>query len=129
LYVVSMMWYGSNNRKLARGTTVLEMVVAMSILTVVFVATIPLFTAIRNSWDTRQADAEVVQNGRVVIEHLFRNLIKAVRIAEVSSSSETATSNSRPSTATTIGTKSGPMAVCNSDRLDPCRIWPVPSVS
>ncbi len=88
LCVVSIMWYGNKNSRLARGTTVLEMVVAMSILTIVFVTILPLFAGIRNSWDTRQADAEVVQNGRVVIEHFVRNLVKAVRIEEVSSSSD-----------------------------------------
>jgi hypothetical protein len=79
---------GSSDR-LARGMTVLETVIALSILSVVFVTTLPLLASIRNSWDARQANAEVIQNGRVMVDHIHRNLVKAVRIEEVSPCSDT----------------------------------------
>jgi len=43
----------------------------------------------RNSWDSKQAAAETLQNGRVLIDHLNRNLSKAVRVSAVSDSAET----------------------------------------
>lgn len=73
-----------NNAETAKGMTVLEMVIAMSILSVVFAAVVPVLTGIRNSWGARQANAEAVQNGRVVVDHMYRNLIKAVRIEQIS---------------------------------------------
>lgn len=66
--------------------TLLEMVIAMSILSVVFVALVPLFAGLRNSWSGRQANAEVVQNGRIAIDHIHRHLVAAARIEQVSPS-------------------------------------------
>ena len=61
----------------------------MTIITIVFAAVLPQFRAIRNSWDSKQANAEVLQNGRVLIDHINRNLSKAVKITAVSDSAET----------------------------------------
>ena len=69
--------------------TLVEMVMALAIMAIVFAAILPQFRAISNSWDSKQAGAEALQNGRVLIEHLNRNLIKAVRITDVSDSTET----------------------------------------
>jgi len=69
--------------------TVVEMVVAISIMVVIFAAILPIFASIRNSWDSKQGNAEVLQNGRVLIDHLNRNVSKAVRITAVSDSNET----------------------------------------
>jgi len=69
--------------------TILEMVIALAIITIIFAAVLPQFRAIKNGWDSRQADAEVLQNGRVLIDHIARNLSKAVRITTVSESTET----------------------------------------
>ncbi len=67
----------------------LEMVIAMSILSVVFVVIVPLLASIRNSWSARQANAEVVQNGRVAVDHIYRSLVAAVGIETVSASAQT----------------------------------------
>jgi len=65
------------------------MIVAVSMMTIIFSAVLPLFAGIRNSWDTKQANTEIIQNGRVLTDHLHRNLMKAVRITSVSDSAET----------------------------------------
>ena len=61
----------------------------MAIITIIFAAVLPQFRAIQNSWDSKQGSAEALQNGRVLINHLNRNLSKAVRITAVSDPSET----------------------------------------
>jgi len=65
------------------------MVIAVAIMTIIFTAILPLFASIRNSWDTKQANAELLQNGRVLIDHFYRNLSKAIEVNDVSDSSET----------------------------------------
>jgi len=72
-----------------KALTLLEMVVAMAIIAIIFAAILPQFRAINNSWDSRAAAAEILQNGRILIEHLNRNLSKAVRITSVSGSAVT----------------------------------------
>ena len=69
--------------------TLVEMVMALAIMAIVFAAILPQFRAISNSWDSKQAGAESLQNGRVLTEHLYRNLAAAVRITTVSDSNET----------------------------------------
>ncbi len=69
--------------------TLLEMVVAMSIMVIVFVVVLPQLSLIRNNWDSREGIAETIQNGRVLTDHLSRNLSKAVKITAVSNSTDT----------------------------------------
>lgn len=79
------------NRKnrIYRALTIMEMVMAMVLITIVFAAVLPQFRVINNSWDSKQGNAEVLQNGRVLMDHVSRNLSKAVRIKAVSDSGET----------------------------------------
>jgi len=79
----------AQRQKLVLGLTLLEMVIAMAIMAIIFAAILPQFRIIQNSWDSQAGAAETLQNGRVLIDHLNRNLSKAVRITAVSSSSET----------------------------------------
>jgi hypothetical protein len=58
-------------------------------MAIIFAVIVPQFRVIQNSWDSKQNSAEKLQNGRVLIDHLNRNLSKAVRITAVSDSSET----------------------------------------
>jgi hypothetical protein len=67
----------------------MEMVMAMAIITIVFAAVVPQFRVINNGWDSKRGNAEMLQNGRVLMDHIFRNLSKAVRITAVSDSGET----------------------------------------
>ena len=62
------------------------MVIALSIMTVIFAAILPLFGQIRSGWDSKQAAAETLQNGRILIDHLNRNLTKALKVTAVSNS-------------------------------------------
>ena len=72
---------------LRRAVTLMELVIAMAMLTIIFAVVLPQFAVIRNSWDTKQSSAEMLQNGRVLMDHINRNLAKAKQITAVSSSS------------------------------------------
>ena len=73
----------------SKGLTLLEMVIAIAIMAIIFSAVLPPFRNISNSWASKQGNAEVLQNGRVLVDYLNRNLAKAVRVTAVSDSSET----------------------------------------
>ncbi len=72
-----------------RGTTVVELAVAMAILVVVFSAIMPVFATIRNHADAAGANSEMVQNARVLNEQLCRCLAQARRIRAMSANTET----------------------------------------
>jgi len=75
--------------RLRDAMTLLELVIAMAMIGIIFAAILPQFALIRNSWDVKQGTAEALQNGRVLMDHISRNLSKAVRITAVSESSVT----------------------------------------
>ncbi len=77
-----------HNLRRPRAVTLVEMVVAMSIMAIAMAAVLPLFAGIRNNWDTRQASVEIVQNARVLADHLHRTLATAIRVADVSPSTQ-----------------------------------------
>jgi len=77
------------HRTSGKGLTLVEMIIALAMMGIVFTAIVPLFGQIRNSWDSKQAAAETLQNGRILVDHLNRNLSKAVRITAVSDVTET----------------------------------------
>ncbi len=72
------------------GTTLVELTVATAIMATIFAAAMPLFVGIRNSADTRWANLEMLQNARVLNEHLGRCLAQATRIVAVSASTDSA---------------------------------------
>jgi len=72
-----------------RALTLPEMVIALALMTIVFAAIVPQFSAIRKNWDSKAGSAETLANGRVLMDHLNRNLSKAVKITNVSESGET----------------------------------------
>ncbi|MBN1457203.1 MAG: prepilin-type N-terminal cleavage/methylation domain-containing protein [Sedimentisphaerales bacterium] len=72
-----------------RGLTLIEMVISLAIAVVIIAAMLPQLSAINAGWESRQASSEALQNGRVLIDHLNQNLIKAVSINDVSESSAT----------------------------------------
>jgi prepilin-type N-terminal cleavage/methylation domain-containing protein len=71
------------------GLTLLEMILAMTIMAIVFAVIVPQLRPMLTSWDSKAGAGEAVQNGRVLIDHLNRNLSKAVKITTVSDSSTT----------------------------------------
>jgi type II secretory pathway pseudopilin PulG len=64
----------------------MEMVIAMAIMAIVCAVLVPQLRAISSGWDSRTGAAETLQNGRILIDHLNRNLSKAARITAVSDS-------------------------------------------
>ena len=70
------------------GTTTVELVVAIAMLTLVTAAIMPVLGHVPRSWDTWQNDSETVQNGRVPIDPVHRNLAEATKITAASSASE-----------------------------------------
>jgi prepilin-type N-terminal cleavage/methylation domain-containing protein len=80
---------GYKARNCRRGTTLVELVVAMALLGIVLGAIVPVFAGIRNGSDTQQACTEMLQNARVLNEHLLRHLAQARRIVGFSSPAET----------------------------------------
>jgi hypothetical protein len=61
----------------------------MVLITIIFAAVLPQFTIMFNSWDSKQGAAEAIQNGRVLMDHISRNLSEAKRITAVSGSTVT----------------------------------------
>jgi prepilin-type N-terminal cleavage/methylation domain-containing protein len=72
-----------------KGLTMMEMIISLVIMAVIFAAILPQFRNIQNSWASKQTNAEVLQNGRILISHLNRNLAKAARITAVSDPCDT----------------------------------------
>ncbi len=69
--------------------TLPEMIIALSIMAVLMAVVLPQFRLIQKSWDSRQYSSDTLQNGRVLTDHIFRNLTKAAKITAVSDSTET----------------------------------------
>ena len=82
------MQYRNNKTRSSRAMTLVETLIAMALMAIIFAAVVPQFRLIQNSWDSKVGASETLQNGRVLIDHLNRNLSKASRITAVSDSSE-----------------------------------------
>ncbi len=76
----------SNKRK---GVTLVELLVAFTLIVIIFAAIVPQFKVIRDSWAVAEAGAAIIQNGRVLSEHITRNISAAKRIVSVSPDSQT----------------------------------------
>jgi len=72
------------------GVTLVEMIVALAVMSIIFAAVFPLFRTIRTNWDAKAGAAECVQNGRILIDHIQFNLSEAMRITAVSPATEQA---------------------------------------
>ncbi len=83
------MQYRINITQSSRAMTLVEITLAMAIMAIIIAALLPQFRVIQNSWDSKAGAADALQNGRVLIDHLNRNLSKASRITAVSDASET----------------------------------------
>jgi type II secretory pathway pseudopilin PulG len=71
------------------GLTLLEMVIAMVIMAAIFAVLVPQLKALQNSWNSRAGSSEILQNGRVLIDHLQRTLASASKLSAVSGPAET----------------------------------------
>ena len=72
-----------------KALTLLEMVIALSIVSVLFAVVLPVFTIAGKSWDSRQSASEAIQNGRVLVDYINSSLMKSVKIVSVSDPTET----------------------------------------
>ena len=70
--------------RLRPALTLLELVLAMTMITIIFAAVVPQFAIMGHNWDSKQGSAEALQNGRVLMDHISRNLSEAKRITAVS---------------------------------------------
>jgi len=75
-------WHRCANR--CEGFSLVELMMAFAIIVIIFAAIVPQFRAIRNSWASAEAGAAIIQNGRVLAEHITRNLSSAKRIVAIS---------------------------------------------
>ncbi len=73
-----------------KGLTLLEMFIALALLIVVMTSLLPQIASINKGWDSRIHSSNALQNGRVLVEHLNRNLTSATKIIAVSESTENA---------------------------------------
>ena len=67
-----------------KGLTMLEMIISLAIIAVIFAVALPQFRNMENSWASKRATAEVIQNGRILANRLNRDLTKAAQITAVS---------------------------------------------
>ncbi len=72
-----------------KGLTMLEMIISLAIIAVIFAVTLPQFRNMENSWASKRATADAIQNGRILVDHLSRDLARAAQITVVSDSSDT----------------------------------------
>lgn len=73
-----------------RAMTLVEILVALAIIVVVLAVVVPQIRSIQNSWASKRANAEVIQNARALVDHITLNLMQAARIIRVSGPGETA---------------------------------------
>jgi len=83
------MKYRGNKIRFCTALTMLEMAIAIAIMAVVFAVLVPQLRALHNSWDSKAGNAEIIQNGRILKDHLQRNLSSASRVIAVSDPAET----------------------------------------
>ena len=67
-----------------RGLTVLELTIAVSLMTVVVAVMAPLLHGVRSSWATREAAAESLANGRAFVRHFHHQVSQASGVTAVS---------------------------------------------
>ncbi len=72
------------NRTLSRAMSLVEVLMAMVIMAIVFVVVIPQIRAIRAGWPIERDNAELLENGQALMDHIATHLTKANRIIEVS---------------------------------------------
>ncbi len=78
------MYPGENKNQLRIALTLIEMVIALSIMVIIIAAILPQLKVVNDSWASKQASAEVLQNARVLVDQINRSLSSADRITDVS---------------------------------------------
>ncbi|HOQ04551.1 MAG TPA: type II secretion system protein [Anaerohalosphaeraceae bacterium] len=71
------------------GWTLVEMILALSLVSTVFLVILPQFRLLQAGWDSKESASEIQQNARVLQEHLNRHLAAARSISAVSGTAQT----------------------------------------
>jgi len=66
------------------GQTILEVIISLAIIVAIMAVMLTQLKTINDGWALQQGGSEALQNGRVLVAHINRNLIKAARITDVS---------------------------------------------
>ncbi len=74
------------NRALLRAFTLIEIIMAVVIMAILIVAVIPQIRVIQAGWDAARENAEIIENGQALMDHITFNLMKARRIMAISDS-------------------------------------------
>jgi type II secretory pathway pseudopilin PulG len=69
-----------------RGVTLVELVIAVSMMVVVVAMMAPVLHGVQSSWRTKEGNSESLAQARAFMHHLHRQLSQAVRITAVSDS-------------------------------------------
>lgn len=71
------------------GWTLVEMILALTLVSTVFLVILPQFRLLQAGWDSKESASEIQQNARVLQEHLNRHLSAARLISAVSDTAQT----------------------------------------
>jgi len=66
------------------GWTLVEMILALALVSTVFLVILPQFRLLQAGWDSKESASEIQQNARVLQEHLNRHLAAARSISALS---------------------------------------------
>ena len=72
-----------------KALTLVEMIISIAIMVLIMAVFVPQLKTINDSWASKQANAEVLQNARVFVDQVNRSLSSAESIKNVSNSTET----------------------------------------
>ena len=75
--------------RFSRALTIVEIIIAVSIMAILFAVILPQFRNMYLSWDSQNQRGEIVQNARVLLDCLGRSLASAIRITSVSAPDDT----------------------------------------
>ncbi len=67
----------------------MEMIISLTIIAVIFAVILPQFRVMENSWASKRATADAIQNGRILTSYLNQNLAKSARITAISDPCDT----------------------------------------
>lgn len=71
-------------RRLKKATTLMELLIALAVIVVILSVVAPQIKAIRNSWASKIANSELIQNGSAIVDHITSQLAASNRITAVS---------------------------------------------
>lgn len=69
------------------GWTLAELIMVLSLVSMLIIVILPQFRILQKSWDLKEAKAEIQQNGRVLADHLHRELSSAQTVTAISDAS------------------------------------------